>query len=240
MWPSQNNTELFDGVPGPSPWPLRNHGIPLPGFHWRGGGKGALSSSMTLLVGQTGPVAILGCKNYVVPLDDETLLIWHQQHVDAGPTAPVALTVLRPHALPPLPSNLSALYPVVDKRHDALFIADDPSSQTMLSTSIAEEQTGITFPPETQRLEELLILCHSSIAEANPTWLRGDLALMIARPQQSTVRLYPQDWFNAGGLDYMYQGVTRVARNESTGRIHGEGLRISPFVLDESLRRVAK
>ena len=73
--------------------------------------------------------------------------------------------------------------------------------------------------------------------EPNPSWERADLALMVACPRECTVQLYGQDWFNGGGLDYGYQWVTRVARDPKTGKVRGEGIRISPFVLDTSLRQ---
>jgi hypothetical protein len=56
---------------------------------------------------------------------------------------------------------------------------------------------------------------------------------------KSRYSLYPQDWFNSSNLDFGYQWVTRVVRNAETGRVHGEGFRIEPFVLDETLRQLA-
>jgi hypothetical protein len=82
-----------------------------------------------------------------------------------------------------------------------------------------------------------LILCHSSAIEESPRGERSNLALLVAKPRTGIYELYPQDWFNSAGLDYGYQWVTRVARDPKSGRIHGEGFRIRPFVLDDTLRR---
>jgi len=79
-------------------------------------------------------------------------------------------------------------------------------------------------------------LCHSSAVEESPPVDRSNLALLVAHPREGTYELFPQDWFNSARLDYGYQGVTRVARDPRTGRIHGEGTRISPFVLDDTLQ----
>jgi hypothetical protein len=81
-----------------------------------------------------------------------------------------------------------------------------------------------------------VILCHSSGVEHSPVADSSNLALLVARPADGSYEHFPQDWFNHGGLDYTYQGVTRVARDPATGRIHGEGVRIDTFVLDDTLR----
>ena len=62
--------------------------------------------------------------------------------------------------------------------------------------------------------------------------------LFVLCPKEGRVEVYPQDWFNEGNLDYGYQWVTRVARDSISGKIFGEGIRISQFVLDSSLRQV--
>jgi len=70
--------------------------------------------------------------------------------------------------------------------------------------------------------------------------MRVDLALLVAHPRTSSYRLYSQDWFNSLDLDFGYQWVTRVARHPETGRVHGDGIRIHPFVLDDLLRGLAE
>ncbi len=86
------------------------------------------------------------------------------------------------------------------------------------------------------RIAELLILCHSSGVDQSSGAV-DDLALLVARPRESTYQLYAQDWFSHGGFDYGYQWVTRVARDRITGQVRGEGTRLAPFILDSSLRR---
>jgi hypothetical protein len=233
-------SSLFDNIPGPSPWYLRSGSSPFPGFQWQDAGDGALASGKTLLVGKFGPVAILDFYNYVVPLDDSTLLVWHQKHVESGTTAPVILTTLRPQSLAPLSGSLDSLYEGMKEQGEPLLLAGPPTSQISLFTSVSMENSRVEFPAEMRKIDELLILCHSSAVESNPGWEKSNLALLVAHPKQSSVQIYPQDWFNTGGLDYGYQWVTRVARDPQTTKIHGEGIRILPFVLDDSLRNLAK
>jgi hypothetical protein len=241
------NASLFERIPGPSPWFLRDGDTPMPGFHWQAAENGPLSSGKRLLIGSSGPVAVLDFYNYVLPLDQSTLLIWHQKRVERGPTAPVVLTVIRPKSLQPLRGDRNSLFarlkesgePLLVSTRGPFFFSKLPTNRTTLKTAIASEQVNTKFSPEIAHLEELLILCSSSATNPSSTCQEGNLALLVASPAKSSFRLYPQDWFNNGKIDYDYQWVTRVARNPSTGRIHGEGIRIPPFVLDESLRMQA-
>lgn len=47
------------------------------------------------------------------------------------------------------------------------------------------------------------------------------------------IAVYPQKWFNRDDYDLGYQWITRVARDTKTGRLVGDGIRISPFILQE-------
>ena len=83
------------------------------------------------------------------------------------------------------------------------------------------------------------MLCRSSAAGAEGPD-HSNLTLIVARPADGSYTLYPQDWFNAGGFDYGYEWVTRVARDPRTGKVHGDGIRIGPFVLDATLRHLER
>jgi hypothetical protein len=139
-----------------------------------------------------------------------------------------------------LRGDIESLGARMDRSEEHLLAADEPEGSASLSTATSEDLRGLAFPEATRRLDELLILCASSLAGPYPGPERSDLALLLARPREGTARILPQDWFNAGGYDYGYQWVTRVARDPRTGRIHGDGIRIGPFVLDASLRRLAR
>ena len=181
---------------------------------------------MTLLVGAKGPVVALGYYNYVMMLDESSILIWYQNTTRIGPPAPVRLLVIQP-------GQLTSLGDTVGDKVGVL-IGGKASAEMSLKTVDATEELRAEFPEQLRSMDELLVLCRcSGISEGG-----GNLALLVAYPRRSAYRLYPQDWFNSGGMDYGYQWVTRVGRNPRTGRVHGEGFRIPPFVLDDSLRQI--
>ena len=203
----------------------------MKGFRWEERGEGK-----TLLIGQRGPVALLGFQNYVKVLDPETLLIWFQRpRRPVDPTYPVELLIVKPHELDPLYGDLDFF--AFREGQGPIVLGGDPVAHTELATTQVDEDLHAEFPPQLQACEELLILCSSSAIGNEPGWA-GDLALLVAMPGESAYKLYPQDWYNHSGTDFGYQWVARVARDAKTGRIHGDGVRIGAFVLDDSLRRV--
>jgi hypothetical protein len=52
------------------------------------------------------------------------------------------------------------------------------------------------------------------------------------------VHVLPRYWLVEGPFDLGYQWITGVTRDPSTGRIVGEGIRLSVFELDESGTRL--
>jgi hypothetical protein len=228
---------ILDNAPGPSPWYLRSGSPAVPGFEWRGISQSSRAAGAIVLAGRKGTVLILDFHNYVVLLDPDTLLIWHQHGlIDSGPTPPVMLRVFRLSELRPLQGDLETLCASMRHAGAPLASSGSPLFEFPIPTTVASRRFQLVFPEELRRLSELLILCHSSGVEESPPPDRSNLAILVARPREGTYQLYPQDWFNSAKLDYGYQSVTRVARDPRTGRIHGEGFRIEPFVLDKTLR----
>jgi len=71
-----------------------------------------------------------------------------------------------------------------------------------------------------------------SDAEAGKVLLRRGGAVVLVIEMYAYVQTLP-------GPDLSWEWPTRVARDPRTGRIRGDGIRIAPFTLDESLRRLA-
>ena len=228
---------LFDQVPGPSPWYLTPATKTVKGFQWKLAGHESPAAGKTLLMGCNGPV--LNFYNYVMVLDKSSLLMWHQRWTNNVPTEDVRLFVIHPNRLASLPDDLDSLYRTMNEHQTPFTIGGAPTAEVRLPTGDCTGDVSAEFPEQTRSLEELLILCRCSGIPRTPE-CGSETALLVARPRESSYRLYPQDWFNFGGLDYGYQWITRVARNPLTGQVHGEGIRIAPFILDNSLRRLRK
>lgn len=233
----RNAKDIFDGVPGPTPWYLRASPPALSGLEWRDAGQKSPFAGKTLLVNKQGLVAIFDFHNYISLFNQSLLLIWHQHPAGKEPTAPVHMRVIDPTQLRPLSGELEDLCHLMKNEGVSLLYDGCPIVEIDLATTTVGKPINTVFPPPLSEINELLILCHSSGVDPEPGWERSNLALLVAHPSRSTYQLYPQDWFNGAGLDYGYQWVTRVVRNPATQQIHGEGIRIAPFVLDNTLRQ---
>ena len=228
--------DVLANAPGPSPY-YRGGGPQIPGFTWSAG-AGETTGAAILSSGD-GAVLVLDFYNYALLAGPDALLVWHLAPVDSGPTAPVVLRLFALSNLEPLKGDLGTLCASMRQAKLPLVSASGPLCEFPMPTTVASECEKVTFPEQVAHLEELLILCHSSAVEESPPAKRSNLALLVARPRDGTYNLVPQDWFNFAKLDYSYQGVKRVARNPATGEVHGDGVRIEPFVLDPTLRNLA-
>jgi hypothetical protein len=234
--PSRKAIDALENAPGPSPWSLRRPGARIPRFEWIDAGQSSHTAGLMVLSGARGNLLILDFHNYVLLLDPDTLLVWHQRSVPTGPTAPVCLRGFRLSDLEPLEGDLEDLGASMRQARTPFTASGDPLCEHDIPTTVVCQRITQRFPELLSRCQELLILCHSSGVEDSTVADSSNLALLVARPSDRSYELFPQDWFNHAGLDYAFQGVTRVARDSATGRIHGEGVRIDPFVLDDTLR----
>jgi hypothetical protein len=238
--------KLFDHAPGPSPWFLvpntdwykDKYSPTVDGYFWRSPEQNnRAAGGKTLLVGADGPVAILSRYNYVLTIDNTTMLIWNQERkkAEVSPTSPVRLIVIEPNRLRPLRDDPNSLYERMNTQGEFLMLGGTASEEVCLSTTNVTDDLTAIFPKQLQSIDELFILCDSSGISSS-----ANLALLVANPRLSRYRLYAQDWFNNSGMDFGYQWVTRMARNPETGFVHGEGIRIAPFILDDSLRELRR
>lgn len=231
---------LFDDVPGPTPWYVRPGTPTVEGFAWqqkqglawKDATEPFQTRGKTLLVGQSGIVAVFDFYNWIMRLDESTLIAWNQ-----GRSPLVHLVVFRPSLLPSFETDLENVERRMSASASMMELAGQPLGVCRLSTVTVDADVKAEFPPELQCIDELLILCHSPAIRSLPG-MKADLALLIAKPKDGVIRLYPQDWFNSADFDLGYQWVTRVVRHPKTRRIHGEGFRIAPFELDDGHRRI--
>ena len=230
-----SDKDLFNGVPGPAPWYVRPGSPIVEGFEWQQTTALFPRRGKTLLVGSAGVVAVIDFYVCAKVIDRSNLLAWYQprrQGKEEG--KPVWMTVFQPRLMTPFDSELSLLEEKMGRAESPLLLSQEPQAKVELTTTRIEEDLPVSFPEELKLLDELLVLCRSSAIDHRAD-MKVDLALLVANPQLNTFRLYPQDWFNSADLDFGYQWVTRVVRNPKTGHVHGEGFRITPFQLDDSL-----
>lgn len=233
---SQLAKVLFKNPPGPSPWYLRGNASGVPGCRWEDAGDTAETSGAVMLVRGKSPVLLLDFYNYALLVAPGTLLIWHQDRDAHTPTAPIVLRVFRSADLKPLDGDVEKLCRQMRRRKAPFLAAAAPLAECAIPTTTVNRERAMVFPAALEHIDELLMLCRSSGVKEKS---RSNLAIAVVRPADGRYQLYPQDWWNDGEWDYSYEWVTRVARDPKTKQIHGDGIRIGPFVLDDSQRKLA-
>jgi hypothetical protein len=217
---------------------MRQNVLQVPGYRWEDAGPEKSAAGKTLLVGPRGVIAVLNFYIYALALDASSILVWYQEKRGDSYQGQIIMPILELEKLTPLEPDLNSVFNRMNEEKLPIVISGEASVLCSLGTDNVTDEVKTEFSRQLSSLEELLILCHSAGIPGGNAWDRGDLALMVVKPRQSSYRLYPQDWFNDGGMDLGYQWVTRVARNPETNQIHGEGIRIQPFILDGSLRNL--
>ena len=203
-------------------------------------GKTMLSGIVLLRNSSGNVLMILDYYCYVRPLNAQTLLVWHAKQTRPGSylcTETTEFSILNLNRLKPISDVPKAIKSL---KADKCYVHFDDTEATnfSLQTGLMTREVGMTFPTELNQIDELLVLGTTAAMQQSGDSQVGHLRLFVLCPKESRVEVYPQDWFNEGNLDYGYQWVTRVARDSISGKIFGEGIRISQFVLDSSLRQV--
>ena len=127
-----------------------------------------------------------------------------------------------------------------NKRAYYLFNAN-PKSKTTIELNPRQDVMSHIFPPEFKDYSEIILVLNipKLYEEREKGW--QDCALVVLKPNENKVQIYPQDWFNQDTrMDFGYQWITRAFRNTETNSIWIEGIRLAKYELDESNRKVKR
>jgi hypothetical protein len=232
---------VLKNAPGPSPWYLKWDPPNVNEFPFKDAEDDPAKTGKMLLLNPDGKViAVINMYAYTLALDDRFMLFWRQKYANE-PSDSIEFELVDLMSLPEI-SDLQNAYELMgDYRTDQyLFHLGHAGERFKVSTNSPVEKQSYDFPKSMSNLEELLVLA-SLTGEAATAYEHGSTTSIFAlRPISNTIEIFPQDWFNTGDLDYGYQWITRVARDTISGKIYGEGFRISSFVLDDSSRNIEK
>ena len=233
--------DVLRDAAGPSPWYLRAFPAKLEGFILEDVGDSDPSEGMILLKNlREEIVAIFNMYCYVLPIGVDRLLVWYQpyrrRNGEYMHSNSIEFVVLYPNQLSAIADVQKTLEQIASQK---LYVfTESELIEFRISSNVNAGVYKARFASELLEIEELLILGKGIPAEEAKTQI--NLCIFRLMPLKGLYEVIPQDWFNNGDLDYGYQWVTRVAREPKSGKIYGEGFRISSFVLDDSNRQVEK
>jgi hypothetical protein len=225
------NKNVFTEAPDPNP-PARkldsefrweNKGLPE-----KYGKNYLFKKNQILLINSGAPFYVLS---------ETELLFWYQEKAqNKSPSSALRMLVVDLLKLAPITDNLNRVVKNMNDEGKTLYFLGDSQTACELSTTTIDKPMAYSFPKPIAYLNEILVPCHSSAIGEHNYYDKANLALLIIQPSKSRYQIFPQDWFNNGAFDFMYQGITNFERNLKTGKIHGEGSRIPPFILDSTFK----
>lgn len=179
-------------------------------------------------------LVLIGFYWYACALTSDLWLLWRQYKPETIPSnepAEVQFHLLDLQALSPITDIEAALAASDGRRRAGIYYNEKP---------LAERDYLAAFPPGTTRISGA-----SEFVEAGNVLVLADIgssagyeaevhtAILDFDFPNQLVTSYPQDWFNKGSLDFGYQWISQVWRDEE-GRLCGEGVRIGEFRLDST------
>lgn len=194
---------------------------------------------LTVLKSQNGEILlVLRYATYVLMFDDsKKMILYDKPHYETS----VLIHLLSVDDLKPVSVDQLNNFIKNDSESRPMIFFNSPKAQTEV-IDLLKNQTQIThnFNESYCQFDELLLV-------QNVKWLKeipenlNDTAIIRLLPRKNLVQIIPQNWFNQDEkIDFEYQWITLVGRNVENRQIHGFGIRLGNFILDESGENLVK
>lgn len=114
-----------------------------------------------------------------------------------------------------------------------------PKSSFEYQIDPKQTELEFEFPSDFKNIDEIIQV--SEIKGIYSERTMSSTAVMVLKPKENRIEIYPQDWFNKNkNIDFGYQWITRAERIKGTDRIKIQGIRIGEYELDETKREIIK
>lgn len=229
-------------VGGPTPWHLPKfpNGTQSEGGRtWKKLDFESGQSSRVCLLNATGEfLVMLDFQWYACAIVSDSALLWREYRADVdAPNDPAEIQfhLVDFTRLSPI-TDAEAAFTVSNYRgRNGIYYNGYPVTKQNYLAAFPPGITKISAPSELQALGGVLVIADvgSSAGYDAPV----HTAILDFDFRSQAVTSYPQDWFNKASLDFGYQWISRVWRDEK-GRLCGEGVRIGEFRLDATGRHM--
>lgn len=238
--------DIFEKAPYLSPWYfkesrplLRRNGVKLK-WNWiEKIGKEYVGTTI-LQRDNNECLGIVKTYTYLLPaIGNDKFLVWVRQTNDSGPLK-IEISLFDCEGLDVIKDSERLVLELKEKKDIYFQFNSKPKSTISLKIDSSAQEICYTFPEDFQFFEDFCVISEVNglYKNSNSNW--HNTAIIILSPKNNKLHVYPQDWFNKSNCDFGYQWITRAAKNEETGLIHGQGIRIDDFVLNSTNRQILR
>ncbi len=234
------NQNLIDKAPYLSPWYfssdkpfLYKDGTVL---NWEEAINGGGITAM--MDGDNNCLALIGMYSYILPShDNRSFLIWSRSLEKTFGPQSISICYYEVDKLPII--DFDNMISRMGKEKSAFCFSVSTKEKMTFSFNPKEESMMIDFPDDFKKFGEFILLMEMENLydnlDPNNHW--GKTTMLCIQTNTGLIFNYPQDWFNKSDCDFGYQGITRAIKDPKTNLIHGQGIRLSDFILDETNRQ---
>jgi hypothetical protein len=172
--------------------------------------------------------------NYVhAKYNNSKFMIWSRDNSELF----ISIKLYEAEMFSPLELNKREMLEFDESENSHLFSCSSCCSfKYVIDTSLKEDI--FLFPEEFKIFDPFLVVCSAKGLYEDSEGYSNCLILEF-NPQSDSVKYFPQDWFNKSNADFGYEWITRAVKDKN-GVIHGTGIRISDFTLDETGTQLQK
>jgi hypothetical protein len=198
------------------------------------------SHGITALTDPTGnSYALISMSCYILAADDnKSFLIWNRDLEKTIGLQTVKIFYYELDKLQPIVGRDKTISQM-EREKKKIHFAVEPTAKFEFAFNPKEEAMKFDFPDEFKKFGEFILLTEleNLYDNSDPDNYWHNTTMLYIKTDSGWVFNYPQDWFNKSNCDFMYQWITRAIKNPKTNLIHGQGIRLDDFVLDETNRQ---
>jgi len=177
--------------------------------------------------------------NYLLASPEgDKFCVWRQSTAEEESLSALKIEIFETKNLSPILMADKRALEINGDRSRPFLLNCTPSATFSIPLDPAQPRIRMEFPAELVAFGDFIaVVSIKGLYQGKKSW--NNTAMVEVKPNENTVLIHPQDWFNQDErADFGYEWITRAFRSKSTGRIHGQGIRIDPFELDETDRQL--
>lgn len=191
--------------------------------------------ALTLQDGNGDKLGILNAYTYLLlNKTSDKFLIWTRESKEKIGFPKMTIELFKTADLNPIEDFKKIILEMGDYRESSYYLNASPSDRVEFTLN-PDSPIKISFGELFQEFSDFCLVCEipGLYKDGQESW--QNTAITYVNIKSGYAFVYPQDWFNKDEtVDFGYQWLTRAIKDPETNLIHGQGIRLSDFILDET------